>query len=261
MLAMVGTMYLLRKVDQEEPIVLLYARLAFLAYVVVVTSLYSLLHWRITSRCDLSPVTVPAKPKSPSFKEAMEQMKKAAEEQQSESSGEKADSESTDKQDGANEKDEQNKKEVNKTETITTMEYDLRTLANARRSWVMNCLILAAVNYKTESVSAIIISPLMTLIRFVTEDPLFLIHVAGSPAVDKLKRPFTPPESPFSTLLKEMSSKEPPKDQKTEKKPEEDLHDDGESEEEDNGPTRLTELKDDHIKSDFDEDDEPKKTK
>ncbi|PXF49008.1 hypothetical protein BWQ96_01146 [Gracilariopsis chorda] len=256
MLVMVGTMYMLRKVDQEEPVVLLYARLAFVAYLIVVTSLYSLLHWRITSRCDLSPVTVPLNAKAPSFQEAMDQMKKAAEEQQPQSSEAKTESESTDKKD-------EPKKEEPKTETITTMEYDLRTLSSARRSWVMNCLILAAVNYKTESVSAIVISPLMTLLRFVTEDPLFLIHVAGSPAVDKLKRPFTPSESPFATLLKEMAPKEPTEDQKKkkDKQPVEDLHDDGESEEEDNGPTRLTELKDDHIKSDFDEDDEPKKTK
>ncbi|KAI0561898.1 SRP-independent targeting protein [Gracilaria domingensis] len=257
---MLGTMYLLKKVDQEEPIVLFYARLAFVAYILVVTSLYALLHWRITSRCDLTPVTVPLKSKSPSFKEAMEQAQKAAEEQSQ--TTETSEAKDEDKSQDSEDKDKSNSDEP-KTETITTMEYDLRTLSGARRSWVMNCLILAAINYKTESVSAIVMSPFMTLIKLLTEDPLFLIHICGAPAVEKLKRPFPAPESPFAALFKEMAPKDPsPAKQPKDDKPViEELHGDSESEGEDSGPTRLTDLGDDHIKSDFDEEEEPKKTK
>ncbi|CAN8075210.1 unnamed protein product [Agarophyton chilense] len=261
MLVMLGTMYLLRKVDQEEPIVLFYARLAFVAYILVVTSLYSLLHWRITSRCDVTPVTVPLKPKSPSLREAMEQAQKSAEDQSetteaSETTDDKGNKAGEDKKEDSN-------SEEPKTETITVMEYDLRMLAGARKSWAMNCLILAAINYKTESVSAIVMSPFMTLMKLVTEDPLFLIHVCGAPAVEKLKRPFPVAENPLAAMFKDMAPKDPSQtgQPKNDKPVVEELHGESESEEEDSGPTKLTDLADDHIKSDFDEEEEPKKTK
>lgn len=242
---MLGSMFLLRKIDQEEPIVLFYARLAFVAYMLGITSLYAVLHWRITARRDLTPVIVPLKSKSPSFSDALEQAKKAASDTQAPAVANKEDESTT-------ENSENKQEEQPETETITTMEYDLRTMDSARKSWVFNCLVVAAINYKTESVSAIAMSLVMTIVRVVTEDPLFLIHVCGTPADGKLKRPFTVPESPFASLLKEMAPK-PQSEQPKEETPGEDLHDEGDSEEEDSVPATLTDMADDHIKGDFDE--------
>lgn len=261
MSVMFGAMAFMRRIDQEEPKVLLYARIFYAAYVAVTLFIYGVLHLRILSRRNLTLVTVPVAPKRPSFSEAMEKASAEAEARAAALEGNSQPAQ-------PKEEEQESEEEKNKTEVITAMEYDLRQLAHARKSWITNACILTAINYKMESVSPLIMSALMGIVRLLSDEPLFQIYVRGSPAVGSLKRPFAPEKSPFATLMKEMAPK--PEDSMatagttaTRTAPsgatvdESDLHDDGDSEE-DSPPRTIADMKDDHIKSDFD-DEESKK--
>lgn len=271
LVAMFGAMALLRRIDQEEPIVLLYARVGYLLYAGLTAVMYILLHFRIVARRDTTLITVPISAKAPSFTEAMEQARKATEKAEADKHSQSEDSESTasivadDRQanqqsngavDNSAESSDNNKDEHEKTETITVMEYDLRHLANARRSWVTSSCFLAAVHYHMQSVSPLVMSAVMGSIRLLTEDQLVQIHLRGIPAVDKLARPFSAEKNPLANMLKEFSPKdERPAQDNTERatRPEEELYDDGDDEDEDEELVAITDMKDDHIKSDFDE--------
>lgn len=148
------------------------------------------------------------------------------------------------------------------------MEYDLRKLAAARKGWITNACLLAAINYKMESVSPLVMSVLMGLLRLFSDDPLFQIHIRRAPAVGNLTRPFAAPKNPLAEMLKDMTPKpEGTSDSASSPtvdaagghapaQPLEDLHDDGEDEmDDDTPPPAIDDLKDDHIKSDFDDDD------
>lgn len=286
MAVMLGAMAFMRRIDQEEPQVLQYARMAYMVYIVITTTVYFLLHIRIVSRRDVTPVTVPIGDKPPSFSDAMaaakgEMEKAAAEAEKAADGGESSDSEEEDSdKDGEEEKDgdgpqEDSSKEEEgpKEEVITTMEYDLRILASSRKSWLTNACLLAAVHYKMESVSPLVVSSLMGLMRLVADDPLVQIHLRGEPSVGKFARPFKQEKSPIAGLMKEFAAKteEAKEETQTERSRRriapsgepEDLHDDGDSEEDESPPPAIDDLKDDHIKSDFDDDvaQESKKTK
>lgn len=310
MVAMFGAMAVLRKVDQEEPLVLLYARIGYLAYVAVGALIYALLHFRIIARRDATLISVPIS-KGPSLMDSFEQARKAAEKAEldrlAEETRDKRDDSSVassasadsaakrklnkkpsnpvanatnaanasansviasaspaggaDGVDGSDDTDDVEDAEEPQTEMITVMEYDLRQLASARRSWVTGSCFLAAVHYHMQSVSPLIMSAVMGVLRLITEDPLVQIHLRGAPVVGKLTRPFTAEKNPLAALM-ELAPKGDPKTprdaQITPADPEEDVHDTGEDdddEEDDVVPSAITDMKDDHIKSDFDDED------
>lgn len=283
MVAMFGAMAVLRRIDQEEPLVLLYARVAYLAYVGFTALVYIILHYRIIARKDTNLLTVSKSSKAPSFSEALQEARKAAEKVEDERKRENKDddeismtsivaSETTENDSSASASDpqEKNDKEDNdddkkeEMETITVMEYDLRHLANARRSWVTSSCFLAAVHYHMESVSPLVMSVIMGLLRLVSEEPLVQIHLRGVPSVGKLARPFVAEKNPLANLLKDFAPKENKSDQSQEtNQPEEDLHDDGDDDDDDETASTIPNLRDDNIKSDFDDEDTPdsKKTK
>lgn len=254
MAVMFGAMAMMRRIDQEDPLVLWYARAAFVAYVAVISVIFLLIHRSITARRDTSLLRLPVAAKTPSFSEAMAAAQKDAQPPKPASAG---------AEDGDDNDDDEEKEEAEadkpKDEVVTVMEYDLRKLAAARKSWVTNLCLLAAIHYKMESVSPLVMSVLMGAIRLFTDDPLFSIHLRGAPAVGPLKRPFVAPKNPLTDMLKDMQAKsaqvaEAPQ---TQGPPgESDLHDDGEAEEDEaDGPApTLADFKDDHIEGDFDED-------
>lgn len=299
MVAMFGAMAMLRRIDQEEPLVLLYARVGYLLYVAVTSLLYILLHFRIVAIRDMTLITVPLVQKAPSFSEAMEKARKAAEKAEVEKRGESIDDDesttttttTTDKDEGEGEEEEKSESSSgeNKTETITVMEYDLRHLASARRSWATSSCFLAAVHYQMQSVSPLAMAAIMGIIRLLTEEPLVQIHLRGVPAVDKLARPFTAEKNPLATMLKDMTPKEDESgtassttstttttggvtttpgriqngqatNNSSSNNVDDDLHDDGDDDDDDDDddkPVVSTNIRDDHIKSDFDDDDTP----
>ena len=141
---------------------------------------------------------------------------------------------------------------------ITVLEYDLEILNSARKGWLMNTVILTLIHYKMETVSPLIMSPIMAFVKLVTEDPLVKLHILGKPAVDKLKRPFAPEENPLAALLKGLA----PKQENEQNEPEgEELHEESESDDDDDAPPAIADLTDDHLEGDFDDAKEPKKTK
>lgn len=284
MVAMFGAMAVLRRLDQEEPLVLLYTRVAYLAYFGLTALVYIILHYRIIARKDTTLIKAPISTKPPSFSDALRQAKRTAE-QEMEKKKEENDydkdevsitsivaTETTDvdgkdkSSDGENEDDETPRNDNEKKEeyeTITVMEYDLRQLASARRGWVMNSCFLAAVHYHMESVSPLIMSALMGFMRLIGEDPLVQLHLRGAPSVGKLARPFTAEKNPLASLFKDFAPKEDkPGQVQDSSSPEDDLHDDGDDDEDDEAPNGIPNLIDDHVKSDFDDDEsaETKKT-
>lgn len=263
LVVMLGISGALRLIDQEDALVLRYARLAYIAYLLFTVTAHALLHFKVTSRKDTNVITVPKQKKSASWSETMEKAKEAAEKRTGDEEEEdKRENESKDTDEGEEEKkdgEEEEKKEEKKVEleTITVMEYDVRTLVAARRAFITNACILAGLHYKMESVSPLIMSGMMGMMKLLTEDKLVQIHIRGEPAVGPLKRPFKPPENPLGKLLKDFSGSK----EESDATPGEDLHDDGDSEEDEaDAPSALTDLTDEHIKSDFDED-ETKKSK
>lgn len=253
MAVMFGAMAFMRRVDQEEPLVLLYARLAYVTYILATAFVYVLLHLRIVSRRDVSLIRVPLAAKPPSFSDAMA----AAQ------TDDKNDDDQPDKPIDEPQKDEQQKPTD---ELITVMEYDLRKLAAARKSFVSNACLLAAIHYKMESVSPLVMSSLMGITRLLSDDPLFQIHLRGAPAVGPLSRPFTPPKNPLADMLKDLQPKpdDPPANSQNQNEQLEDLHDDGDpddDEHEDAPPPNISDLKDDHIKGDFDDEEHHEKDK
>lgn len=288
---MFGAMAMLRKIDQEEPLVLLYARVGYLVYVGIAALVYILLHFRIIACRDTTLVTVPLNSKGPSISEAIEQARKAAEKAQQDRLREQALENGDDKNEGvetsetsrsatasadseesandetsADQGDQGNQSGNNngaeeapeKTEIITIMEYDLRQLSSARWSWVTSSCFLAAVHYHMESVSPLVMSALMGIIRLLSEDPLVQIHLLGSPAVGKLTRPFVAEKSPLAALMKEMTPKadDKPAESTQTARPEEDLHRDADDDDDDDddAPAGIADMKDDHIRGDFEED-------
>lgn len=135
----------------------------------------------------------------------------------------------------------------------TVIEYDLEHLKKARQGWIFNTLLLSVIHYKMETVSPLIMSGLMTFIRLLTDDPLVKMYLFGQPSVGKLKRPFQPEENPLANMLKGMVPKPdevngPPRNAQI-------TSDDDDTEEEDNVAPETNDLTDDHIKGDFDDDD------
>lgn len=215
---MMAAMMLTRSIDQEDPAMLLKARVGFGVYVIVTSLIYFVLHLRIIRGNDRTKlrVTDPAPPFGP---------------------GSDAPPKERD---------------------TTHLEYDLDLLQSARKGWIMNTVLLTVIHYKMQTVSPLVMSGFMGFFRLVTDDALFKLHVMGHPAVDKLKRPFPVEENPLAAMMKSMAQK-PDEEESTQG---EDLHDDGESEEEDEvTPPGIAELTDDHVKGDFEEDAEPKKDK
>lgn len=273
MVAMFGAMAVLRRIDQEEPLVLLYARVVYLAYVGFTALVYIFLHYRIIARKDTTLLTVPKSSKAPSFSEAYQEARQAAEKAEEKRKRENGDSDevsmtsivatettendddsSTSKREENERADEDGEKE--EMETITVMEYDLRHLASARRSWVTSSCFLAAIHYHMESVSSLVMPVIMGSLRLISEDPLVQIHLRGAPSVGKLARPFTADKNPLASLLKEFSPKESKSPQPDEtSRPEEDLHDDGDDDDDDETVPNVPNIRDDNIKSDFDDDD------
>lgn len=315
MVAMFGAMAVLRRIDQEEPLVLLYARIGYLLYVAVTSVLYCLLHFRIVAQRDTTLITVPIVQKAPSFSEAMEKARKAAEAAEAEKRGElignndddddddqsttTTTTTTTNNNDDSSKDGEENSSSTtennnNKMETITVMEYDLRHLSSARRSWATSSCFLAAVHYHMQSVSPLAMAAIMGIIRLLTEEPLVQIHLRGAPATDKLKRPFTPEKNPLATMLNDMAPKDGESSGTTSSSTttttttttptnttatsgtaltggrvqngqapsnnnvNDDLHDDGDDDDDDDEvpPVMSTSIKDDHIKSDFDDEDD-----
>lgn len=233
---MLGAMYLMRRVDQEDPAVLMQVRLGFSAYMMFTLFMYSVLHFRITRRRDSTKLTV-TEPK-PAF----------APPGVGEGDGDGA--ESTEP----------------KSYVTTVMEYDLKVLSSARKQWLMNAIIISLVHYKMETVSPLVMSALMGFMRLVGDDPLVKLHIFGMPAVDSLQRPFKPEQNPLLGLAKDFLPKLEPEGEQgsgagARREQAEDLHDDGESEDDDEEPTAMADRSDEHVKSDFDdEDDAPEET-
>lgn len=209
---------------------------------IVTSAIYFLLHVRITCNPDRTLITVPITAKPPSFSEAM----KAAEKKATQNASAVAEH-TEDKED--------EKKEQDKYEMVTTLEYDLRQLNASRRSWITNACLLAAIHYKMESVSPLIMSSVMGIIRLISDDPLFKLYILGASATAELARPFKTPESPLTALLKEMAPKPDKSSPHTSDATLADPDDDAESEDaHDSPPGTPVEIGDDHIKSDFHED-------
>lgn len=261
MAVMFGAMAVMRRIDQEEPLVLLYTRILFASYVFITTLVYLFLHHRITSLRDTTHIKVPIPPKPPSLSEARAAASPDTTDQNTDTSKPNDSSPRGGTSESASDE-----------EVVTVMEYDLRQLETSRKAWITNACLLAVIHYKMESVSPLIMSALMGLTRLFAEDPLFQLHIRRSPAVGRLSRPFPAPKNPFGDMLKDVIMK--PEDQAAQQtapggstanapQPEEDLHDDGDEEPEDVAPPpSIEDLKDDHIKSDFDDDsvDDAKKT-
>lgn len=260
MAMMFGAMAFMRRIDQEEPKVLFYARIFYMSYVAFTGAIYLLLHYRIVSRKDMTPLTIPVTPKPPSMREAFAKAQAAAE---AKSSGEPE----------PEPQEEENSDEKPKERVVSVMEYDLQKLASARKSWATNACILAAIHFKMESVSPLVMSSLMGTFRLLFDDKLVQIHLRGAPAVGDLKRPFQAPKNPFADMMTEMQKNQEEESKKTAIEQNvqsstavEELHDDGDDDDEDEGPPpTIDDLKDDHIKGDFDDEDdaiqESKKTK
>lgn len=257
MLATFGTMALLRRVDQEEPIVLFYTRFFFIAYILLSTFLHIILQALIIYRRDQTKIQVPKSTAPTSLGEAMAAAEKKfndeQEKQKKEDDKDDNTDESKDETNGENndetEQSETAKPEEPKMETVTIMDYDLAQLAKTRKSFITNACILAAIHYKMQSVSPLVISAVTGLVRLLTDDPLVAIHFLKSAPVGPLARPFKQPEGLLGTMFKGMT---PPQPTNNPSQPFEELHDDGdEDDDDDQGPTTLNDMDDSNITSDF----------
>jgi Phosphate transport (Pho88) len=169
----------------------------------------------------------------------------------------------------------------------TVLEYDLNLLQTARKSWLMNAVILTLVHMKTASVSPLLMSTIMGLTRYL-DDPLFKLHILGFRSDGPLKRPFPVDKNPLAGLLQGMlpeahnpstesdasgpsSASRSDLIRRTQQYPPayvEDLHEDDEDEDDEDDehapPVSLLEQDNPHD-NDFDSDgpaaDEPKKSK
>jgi Phosphate transport (Pho88) len=193
------TMMAVRRIDQDDPAVLMYARLGFAAYIVIVLLINFVLHMRVVAANNKSLIAVPPPPAPPSFAAPTAPALAA---------------------------------QPAEDNVTTVLAYDLGVLASARKSWMLNVVILTAIHIKMSGVSTLIMSSVMGLARFL-DDPLFRLHVLGHPAVGPLKRPFKPEENPLAAMLQNLAPKRPA---------DVDVGEDDDSEDGDDGaaPTRTT---------------------
>lgn len=170
-----GTMMMVKKLDQEAADVIMYTRAAFAAYLVVCCLCNLLLHTRVVAAADTSPLVVPPPPASPFTPPPPPDAPPPPP----------------------------------PTPTHTTvLAYDLGVLATARKSWLMNAVILTLIHAKTGAINPLIMSSVMGLAKLVDE-PLFRVHVLRHPATGTLARPFAPEANPLATLMKGLA---PPPD-------------------------------------------------
>lgn len=223
MLVMGGAMLFARRLDQDDASVLMYTRFIFGTYLLVIGFIHTLLHFRVMTASDTSPLTVPPPPPAP-FVPPPE-----------------GDPPSP---------------------TVTTVRaYDLGLLASARKSWLLNACVLTAIHAKTGAVNPLVMSAVMGLFKIVDE-PLFRLHVLRAPATGVLERPFKPevnaiakamegfmpkPEDLAAASGGEGAGDEPQI---------EELHSDGEGEEDDGRVRSIAEEKEaeEEEESDFCED-------
>jgi hypothetical protein len=252
-----AAMLALKRIDQEDPEVLMYTRLVFAGYVLVSVIINVALYLRVLAARDLGIITVPAPPPSP-FAPPAPAVTDGA------NPGTPVDEDAKDTQ-------------------STVLAYDLNLLQTARKSWLMNAVILTLVHMKTASVSPLLMSTIMGLTRYL-DDPLFKLHILGFQSEGPLKRPFPVDKNPLAGLLQGILPEAPSMapaasgssstshgdvNRRTQQFPPayvEDLHED-EDDEDDNddehAPVSLIE-QDDPNDNDFDSDgpaDEPKKSK
>lgn len=169
-IALMGaTMMMVKQIDQEDTDVIMSVRLGFAAYVLLYLGINALLHVRVVSARDLTMLNVPI-PQVPSLMPSPNP----------DGNGFQA-----------------------KTQQSTVLAYDLNALSTARKSWMFNLAILTVIHFKTASVSPLIMSAVMGIARFF-EDPLFKLHVLRHPSVGPLKRPFAPEANPLASFLQSM---------------------------------------------------------
>jgi hypothetical protein len=184
LLIMGGAMLALKRIDQEDPDVLMYARMIFAGYVVVSLIINVALHFRVIAARDLTMITIPPPTKSP-FAAPTAPVPTTG----SESRRSRVDANSDQ-------------------ERSTVLAYDMGLLQTARKSWLINVVILTLVHMKMSSVSPLLMSSIMGLVRYI-DDPLFKLHILGYRSVGALKRPFAEEANPLGGLLKGIMPKLP----------------------------------------------------
>lgn len=168
-----GTMMMVKRLDQDAAEVIMYTRAAFAAYLVICCLLNLLMHMRVVAAADTSPLVVPPPPVSPFTPPPPPDSPPPPP----------------------------------PTDTHTTVQaYDLNILATARRSWLMNAVILTLIHAKTGAINPLIMSSVMGLVKL-TDEPLFRVHVLREPATGGLERPFAPEANPLATLMKGLAPK------------------------------------------------------
>lgn len=168
-----GTMMLVKRLDQEAADVILYTRAAFAAYLFICCVINMYLHARVVAAGDRSPLVVPPPAPSPFTPPPPPDAPPPPP----------------------------------PTDTHTTvLAYDLGILQTARRSWLMNAVVLTLIHAKTGAINPLIMSSVMGLVKLV-DDPLFRLHVLREPATGSLKRPFTPEANPLATLMQGLAPK------------------------------------------------------
>lgn len=156
-----------RRLDQDDASVLMYTRAAFATYLLVIGIVHTLLHFRVITAGDTTPLTVPPPPASP-FAPPPDPAPEPSH--------------------------------------TTVCAYDLQLLASARKSWLLNACVLTAIHAKTGAVNPLVMSAIMGLFKMVDE-PLFRLHVLGAKATGSLARPFKPDVSPLTKAMEGMMPK------------------------------------------------------
>jgi len=85
-------------------------------------------------------------------------------------------------------------------EEKTIRDYDMDMLTSQRKAAMTNVAVLMFVHFKMGSTSPLVISSVMGLLKLFDE-PLFKIYVLKQPAEGKLERPFKPEPNPLLAML------------------------------------------------------------
>ncbi|KAJ2756735.1 phosphate transporter (Pho88) [Coemansia aciculifera] len=80
----------------------------------------------------------------------------------------------------------------------TVCRYDLAEIAKLQKSSMFTIAIVAFMHFKFGYIQPLILQTLLPMLNLY-KSQLFQIHILGKPAVDSLKRPWTP-ENPFAAL-------------------------------------------------------------
>ncbi|KAA8491566.1 Uncharacterized protein FVE85_2581 [Porphyridium purpureum] len=178
MVIVLGVMSYMKNLDQEDPKTLLLCRGVYLVYALLMLAYHLYLHTVVTKKNDQRKIKVPVVANPWSQAQAQAAAAAAPDAPRSAPAPPASPEE----------------------EEKTVRDYDMGILVAQRKALLTNMAMMAFVHFKMGSVSPLVVSSVMGILK-VSDEHLFKLHVLGAAEEGKLERPFPTEPNPLMAML------------------------------------------------------------